>query len=240
MQKKSVLLFTAVIAGIALAGAVLASGNAVPDAVTKLMDGNKRFVAGTLPAKSSCDAKRKELTGGQHPSAIIVTCSDSRVPPELIFDSNLGELFVIRVAGNVIDPVTLGSIEYAAEHLHSPLLVLMGHEKCGAVTAAVEATGHAEGNIGAIVNKIMPAVERAKKQGGSKEEITSNAIRQNVFQSYYDLLNQSPELKHLIEKGDLKVVEAMYHLGTGEVELLKAPETAPAAPHARKKAPVGC
>jgi carbonic anhydrase len=139
----------------------------------------------------------------------------------MIFDQGLGDIFVIRMAGNVLDPVALGSIEYAAEHLHTPLLILMGHEKCGAVTAAVDAQGEPEGNIGVIVKKILPAVKKAKKQGGTKEEIVANAIRQNVFQSYEDMVKASPILKHMIAKGELKVVEAMYHLGTGEVEIMK-------------------
>ncbi len=216
------------------------------DALSKIMAGNKRFVSGALAQKDIGDARRKELLGGQHPSAIVVTCSDSRVAPELIFDEGLGDIFVIRVAGNVLDPVSLGSIEYAAEHLHTPLLILMGHEKCGAVTAAVDATGKPEGNIGAIVAKILPAVKKARKQGGGKDEIVANAIKMNVFQSYEDMLKASPVLKHMIEKGELKVAEALYHLGSGEVEILKTEAAAPAATERSghgthsEKAAVGC
>jgi carbonic anhydrase len=216
------------------------------DAFSKLMDGNKKFVSGSVTQPDLSDARRKELAGGQHPVAIVVTCSDSRVAPEHIFNQGLGDIFVIRVAGNVLDPVALGSIEYAAEHLHTPLLVLMGHEKCGAVTAAVEAKGKPEGNIGAIVAKILPAVRKAKLQSGGKDEIVANAIKMNVFQSYEDMLKHSPVLKHMIAKGELKVVESLYHLGTGEVEILKTEAMVPAATEHKeheskeRKAAVGC
>jgi carbonic anhydrase len=210
------------------------------------MDGNKKFVSGSVTQPDLSDARRKELTGGQRPVAIVVTCSDSRVAPEHIFNQGLGDIFVIRVAGNVLDPVALGSIEYAAEHLHTPLLVLMGHEKCGAVTAAVEAKGKPEGNIGAIVAKILPAVRKAKLQGGGEDEIVAKAIKMNVFQSYEDMLKNSPVLKHMIAKGELKVVESLYHLGTGEVEILKTEAMVPAAAEHKehegkeRKAAVGC
>ncbi len=189
------------------------------EAYTKLMDGNKRFVSGSLSPKDVGDIKRKELAKGQHPFAIVVTCSDSRVAPEIIFDQGLGDLFVIRVAGNVVDPVALGSIEYAAEHLHTPLLIILGHTHCGAVTAAVDSKGKPEGNIGAIVKKILPAVKKAK--GGSREEIISNAIKENVLLVEREIEKNSPVLKHLIEKGELKVVSAIYDISSGSVEVIK-------------------
>ncbi len=230
MLRKSffAVLFSAVVV---FAGAVFAGSQAGDEAFSRLMDGNMRFVSGSLGQKDIGTARRNELVGGQHPFAIVVTCSDSRVAPEYIFDQGLGDIFVIRVAGNVLDPVALGSVEYAAEHLGSHLLVLMGHEKCGAVKAAVEATGEPEGNIGAILKKIMPAVNKAK--GGTQDEIINNAIRENVAVSHRSVLEKSPLLKHLIEKGELKVVDAVYHLASGEVEIL-ATSAAPApAPHAK-------
>lgn len=195
-------------------------GQREDQALSGLMDGNKRFVENKASQKGDCGAKRKELLAGQHPSAIIVACSDSRVPPEVIFDQFLGDLFVVRVAGNVIDPVTLGSIEYAAEHLHTPLLVIMGHDKCGAVSASLEATSAPEGNIGAIVAKILPAVEKAKTRGGSKESILNNAIRENVLLAHSVALKDSPVLRHLMAEGHLKVVDAVYRLETGAVEVI--------------------
>ena len=229
MVRKSLFVSFLVVASAALSFAFISPQQEQTEAFSKIMEGNKRFVSGSLAERNIGDARRKELTTGQHPFAVVVTCSDSRVAPETIFDQGLGDIFVVRVAGNVLDPVVLGSIEYAAEHLHTPLLILMGHEKCGAVTAAVDAQGEPEGNIGAIVKKIIPAVKKARKQGGTKDELVTNAIKLNVFQSYEDMMKSSPVLKHMIAKGELKVVEAMYHLGSGEVEVMKVEAAAPAA-----------
>lgn len=193
------------------------------EALTKLMDGNKRFVSGTLSQKDLSDARRKELAKGQKPFAIVVTCSDSRVAPELLFDQGLGEIFVIRVAGNVVDPIALGSIEYAAEHLHAPLLVVLGHEKCGAVAATFEAKGKPEGNIGAIVKKIMPAANVAKKKGGTKDEILETAIKENVKNTCREIVRKSKIIYHLVHNGELKIVAGEYSLTTGKVELIELP-----------------
>lgn len=192
------------------------------ESFNKLMDGNKRFVSGKLAQKNVGDSRRKELLKGQKPFAIVVACSDSRVAPEIIFDEGLGELFVIRVAGNVLDPVSLGSIEYAAEHLHTPLLILLGHEKCGAVGATLETKEKPQGNIGAIVRKIMPAVKKASAKGGSKDEILGNAIKENVLLSENYMFRKSAVLKHLVDSGKLKVVTGVYSLSTGEVEIIGA------------------
>jgi carbonic anhydrase len=240
MRRSALAVLLSVIAvfslGLALAG--MPSGE---EAFQKLMGGNKRFVSGGLAPKAGTDATRKELVGGQQPSAIVLTCSDSRVAPELVFDEDLGQIFVVRVAGNVVDPIVLGSIEYAAEHLHTPLLIIMGHEKCGAVSAAVDATGSPEGNIGAMLKEIMPAVKTAKAKGGSKDDILLAAIKENVGQTYGKMLKDSTVLKHLIEKGELKAVGALYHLGSGEVEVLKMDsEAPPAKPEKKKKVAVGC
>src|SRR4030043_1796798 len=117
------------------------AGSAGDEALQKLMDGNKRFVSGKLVKKDLGDTKRKELLKGQKPFATVITCSDSRVPPELLFDQGLGDIFIIRVAGNVVDPLELGRIEYGVEHLNAPLLFILGHSKCGAVTATIDAKG---------------------------------------------------------------------------------------------------
>jgi carbonic anhydrase len=198
-------------------GLVFAGAQKGEEAFNKIMEGNKRFVSGNLAQKDVGDNRRKDLSKGQSPFAIVVTCSDSRVSPEIVFDQGLGELFVIRTAGNVLDPVAVGSVEYAAEHLHAPLLILLGHDKCGAVTATMEAQGKPEGNIGAIVKKIMPAVKKARMAGGSQEEMLNKAIKENVVLQKTEMLKSSPVLKHLVEKGELKVVQAVYHLDTGEV-----------------------
>lgn len=208
----------------------LAGAQKGDEALSKLMEGNKRFISGSLATKDTGDAKRKELSKAQHPSAIVVTCSDSRVPPEIIFDQGLGDLFVVRSAGNVLDPILVGSIEYAAEHLHAPLLIFLGHDKCGAVSAALETKEKTEDNIGTILRKILPAVKKATAMGGTKEDILNNAIRENVLLQQKYLLRKSPLIRKLIQSGDFKVVAGIYHIESGEVELFSAPSTPPPHP----------
>ena len=162
-----------------LAGAVASEEEETTDAISAddaweiLMEGNARFVSGDLAPKNFPE-RRTELVSGQSPFVTVVTCSDSRVPPELIFDQGLGDIFVIRVAGNVMDPVVLGSVEYGVEHLHTPLLVILGHQCCGAVTAATE--GGAEGNIESIMTEIEPAVEIASSTRSDPVRFISQAI----------------------------------------------------------------
>jgi carbonic anhydrase len=198
-----------------------------PDAALKeLAEGNARYVANKMTAGKRADAARRaELAGKQAPYAIVLSCSDSRVPPEIIFDKGLGELFVVRVAGNVPDPVVLGSVEYAAEHLQSPLVVVLGHERCGAVTATVESKGKAPGSIGAIVKTIEPAVAKAKKTCASQEKATlvECAIDANVKQGQALLTEKSPILKHLVAEGKLRIVGAKYDLDDGKVTLFDTP-----------------
>lgn len=207
------------------------AGSEKDESLTKLMDGNQRFVSGSLAQKDLSDAKRKELTKGQKPFAIVLTCSDSRVSPELLFDQGLGDIFVIRVAGNVVDPIAIGSIEYAAEHLHSPLLIVLGHEKCGAVTATLETKGEPEGNIGAIVKKIMPAAKTAKKKGGTKDEILEIAIKENVKNTSKEIMKKSKIISHLVHEGKLKIVAGEYSLQTGNVEMIELAHAEKAKPH---------
>jgi carbonic anhydrase len=188
--------------------------------LNKLLDGNKRFIAGNLESKDFSDTKRKELAKGQRPFAIVVACSDSRVAPEIIFDQGLGDIFVIRVAGNVLDQVSLGSIEYAAEHLKTPLVIILGHTYCGAVTAAVESKGRMEGNIGAIVKRILPAVERAKKEGKSGKDLLNSAIVKNVLLQREYMIKNSPVIRKLIKSKELQVITAIYNLESGEVSIV--------------------
>jgi carbonic anhydrase len=202
------------------------AGTAGDESLQKLMDGNKRYVSGDLAKKNIGDDRRKELLKGQKPFAIVITCSDSRVPPELLFDQGLGDIFVIRVAGNVVDPIELGSIEYGAEHLNAPLLILLGHSKCGAVKATLETKGKAEGNIGAIVKKIDPAAKAATKKGGSDEEILEAAIKGNLRNVYKDIMTKSTIIPHLAKEGKLKIVAAEYSLSTGQVEMVDLPKMA--------------
>lgn len=190
------------------------------EALKLLKEGNERFANDALASKDIGSDRRKELTAGQKPFAIILSCSDSRVPPEEVFDQGLGDLFVIRVAGNVDDTVTLGSIEYAAEHLHVPLLVVMGHSSCGAVKATVEG-GEVPPNIGAIAAKISPSVEIAKKESQEEEEVIEAAVVENVKATIKSIEANSSIVEELAEKKELKVVGAKYDLETGMVEFLE-------------------
>jgi carbonic anhydrase len=194
------------------------------EALQRLMDGNQRFVEAKMNATSMCDAtSRGKLAKSQHPYAIILSCSDSRVPPELIFDQALGEIFVVRVAGNVADPIVVGSIEYAAEHLGSKLIMVLGHERCGAVTATVNAKGKAEGNIGSIVKAIEPAAKEAKKiaKGKPVEEVVECAVDLNAKQVAASLTKRSKPLAEELKHGKIKIVAAKYDLDDGKVTLLK-------------------
>lgn len=198
------------------------------EALAELKAGNARFTSGKEQSPTR-DLKRvKEVAKAQHPEAIVLTCSDSRVPPEVIFDEGIGDLFVVRVAGNVAEPATTGSVEYAAEHLGVPLVVVLGHHKCGAVKATAEATGAPEGNIGAIVKEIQPAVAAAKANPG-KEGLVDDAVHQNAALVAAQLLSESPILSHLAHEGKVKIVTAVYDLESGKIEWGEA--TAPAGKH---------
>ena len=186
------------------------------DALQLLIEGNKRFVANAVLNDDLSNAKRKLLKDkGQNPFAVIVTCSDSRVPPELLFDQGLGDLFVIRVAGNVIDSVGMGSIQYAAEHLETPLIVVLGHEKCGAVHATI-AGGEFPGSIPSITARILPSINNVKLAYGDVENLEEMVIDANA-QASVNTLNTDAMLKHLIELGKLNVIGATYYLENGLV-----------------------
>jgi carbonic anhydrase len=180
-----------------------------------LVEGNKRFMA-NKPKTREFPELRHTLAGGQHPKVIILSCSDSRVPPELLFDKSLGDLFIIREAGAIADPVGLGSIEYALEHAGSTVLVVLGHEKCGAVTAACSGEKMPSPNLQAIVDKIQPAVAQAQSYA-SPSELIPQAILENVHQSAKDLLANSAILRHALKDGKLTIFEAVYRLDSGEV-----------------------
>jgi carbonic anhydrase len=183
-----------------------------------LMEGNERFVLGTPKARQLVDL-RESLAKGQHPGVVVLSCSDSRVAPELLFDQSLGDLFVVRSAGNIADPIGLGSIEYAVDHLGSSVLVVLGHTKCGAVTAACSKQKMPTANLQAIVDKINPAVGQV---GDSLkgDALIEAAVKQNVHQSAKDVLANSEVLRHAWEEGKLTVYEAEYSLETGRVTRL--------------------
>ena len=222
-------------AGLAFATAGSAPAVSPDEALQKLMDGNKRYVENQMTGTKLCDLPtRTGLAKSQHPYAIILTCSDSRVPPEIVFDKGLGEIFVIRVAGNIPDPVVLGSIEYAAEHLGSPLIMVLGHERCGAVTATVDAKGKSTGstNIDAIVKTIAPNVKSAVKDcevckddkkcaETKKSEFVECVIDTNVKTVAANLTKKSKILTHLLHEKKIKIVAAKYDLDDGIVTLFK-------------------
>lgn len=193
-----------------------------PDTSLKLLkDGNERFQENELGNVDLSSEKRKKLVNGQSPFAVIVACSDSRVPPEYIFNQGLGDLFVVRVAGNVIDKIELGSVEYAVEHLKVPLIVVMGHEHCGAIEAAVGANGKNEhGNIGAIIDKIEPSVKKVKSKNLQGEKLIEEVTNENIYNSSREIKESSEIIKKQLEKGKLKIVEAKYMLESGKVQWL--------------------
>jgi carbonic anhydrase len=187
------------------------------EALAELKAGNERFVKGKTVKGNQSLKRVKEVADSQHPEAVILGCSDSRVPPEVIFDEGIGDLFVVRVAGNVSEPATTGSIEYAAEHLHTPLIVVLGHHRCGAVKATAEAVGEPEGNIGAIIKELQPAVAAAKAHPG-KENLVDDAVHENTKLVAAQLLSESPVLTHLVQEGKVKIVTAVYDLASGKIE----------------------
>lgn len=184
-----------------------------PDTVwAELVAGNKRFV-NDAPATREYSHTREKLAKGQAPKAIVVTCSDSRVPPELIFDVNLGEIFVVRAAGNIADKFGVGSIEYAIEHLGSNLIVVLGHESCGAVNAACAGKPLPEPNLSAIGNAIAPACKR-----GADHSVDAHAsVAANVAKSAADIVADSEVIREAVHSGKVQVVRAVYSLGTGQV-----------------------
>ena len=195
-------------------------------ALERLREGNRRFVAGRRGEEPS--PQPAELVDGQEPFAIVLGCSDSRVPAELVFDQGLGDLFVIRVAGNIVAPTQVGSVEFAAEFFHTRLVVVLGHTRCGAVMATLqELQRPSEGrspNLQAIVDRVRPAVEglldaRPPLEG---EALIGAAVRANIRATVDGLRHASPNLEQLIVEDGLLIVGAEYSLETGEVEFLES------------------
>ena len=218
--------FLSAIVFLALTCPALASeegpGISSDQAIKNLADGNSRYAAGSC-LHSNINQERRSQTAqkGQHPIATILSCSDSRVPPEYIFDQGIGDLFIIRVAGNVASTDEIGSAEYGVDHLGTPVLMVLGHSKCGAVTAV--ATGaELHGSIPALVKNIKPAVDKAKQKNPSAQgdAIVSEAITQNVWQSVEDLLKKSPMSRNRAKQGKVIVVGALYDIETGKINVL--------------------
>jgi len=194
------------------------------DALARLRDGNRRFVANESTASAQLTpSQRLALTNGQQPFAIVLGCSDSRVPAELVFDQGFGELFVIRVAGNIVAPSQVGSVEFAAARFETRLVVVMGHSQCGAVTAAVEevlgqATNESR-NLRSIVDRVRPSVEAVvtARANHDVDALIGDAVRANVRASVDHLRHGSQLLEALIQRDGLRVVGAEYSLESGVV-----------------------
>ena len=201
------------------------------DALEELRDGNRRFVAGEVDAESLASrAHRAGMSGGQNPFATILACSDSRVPVELVFDQGFGDLFVIRVAGNIVAPSQIGSIEFAANQFGTRLVVVLGHSNCGAVIAALKELAleqtHRSPNLRAIVDRVRPSIEPILEmhRNSDEETLTSAAVRANIRASVEKLSHGSLILEQLIEEGNLRIVGAEYSIETGEVEFFDVQE----------------
>ena len=194
------------------------------EALERLREGNRRFVSGAPSAAIAGQRRRSELLAGQEPFAVIVGCSDSRVPPEIVFDHGLGELFVVRVAGNIVQPSAAGSVEYAVQHLSTRLVVVLGHTKCGAVGATLDelrgAGREQSANLRSIVDGIRPSVEPllAADVEHDPEEVLRQAIRANVRRSVAGLCTGSSVIEREVARGGALVVGAEYSLESGEVD----------------------
>lgn len=189
------------------------------EALAKLKEGNAKYVAAPQLCEADLGKRREEVAKGQAPWATILTCADSRVPPELLFGGlNLGELFVCRNAGNMADTATMGTIEYGAEHLGSPLIVVLGHERCGAVAAACEVAEKGTklpGSIGPMVDAILPAAQSMK---GKEGDFVANVVRESARLTADKIGKTSEIVSHLVHEGKVKIVYATYDLDTGVVE----------------------
>lgn len=187
------------------------------DAIKKLVEGNERFVELHLKHPDSNKKRRLEMLKGQHPFVVILSCSDSRVPPELIFDQGLGDIFEIRNAGNVLDEHVIGSIEYAVMHCGVKLIVIMGHQDCGAIAATLSGKSETK-YIKSLEDSIQPAVEDCQKQGLKVN--SDNVVKAHVMQDINELMTQDTDLVKYMKENNVKLVPAYYHLDTGKVDFL--------------------
>jgi len=195
------------------------------DAIARLKEGNERFVSGSPLLESLANPERRsELAAGQEPFAIILGCSDSRVPSEIVFDFSLGHLFVIRVAGNIVAPSQIGSIEFATERFGTRLVVVLGHQNCGAVSATLnelrQPSEDRSPNLSAIVDRVRPAVEPLMDNDADADEMLKRAVQANIHQSVEQLRTGSDILAGQVQNDGLEIVGAQYSLSTGRVEFL--------------------
>lgn len=194
-----------------------AGGPSADAALKMLLDGNQRYVANRLTHPHQDTARRGEVAKSQHPFAAVLSCSDSRVPPEVVFDEGVGDLFTVRVAGNVATDDVVASLEYAVAHLGPKLIVVLGHERCGAVDATMKG-GIPEGHLNALVDRIKPATDAVKGKAGDTLDL---AVRRNVANVVKQLQTTQPILAKDVASGAIKIVGARYDLDSGLVEILK-------------------
>ena len=186
----------------------------IEETIGRLQAGNDRFVADKLDGKLQDSSRRSELTGGQQPHTIVLSCADSRVVPEFAFDSGLGELFVVRVAGNIANSSSMASIEYAVAHVGSKVIIVLGHQSCGAVTAAM-AGGDNGANLNHLLGHIQPAVDSCGPDADVNEVVKKNALHTAL-----DLVANSTIIGDAASAGKVKIVPAYYNLDTGKVDFL--------------------
>ena len=197
----------------------LSTNTTTPETAKKLLlEGNKRYVENKISKKDTSFEKRKELNlKGQTPFAVILSCSDSRVPPEIVFDQGLGELFVIRNEGNLADSIVSGTAEFGVEYLNAPLIVVLGHENCGAVKAAVDGV-KVEGDLNSILEKIRPICEKLKAQSKNKDTLLESCVDANIKNTMLEL-RKNPVISRLEKEGKLQIIGGKYHTESGFVEI---------------------
>jgi carbonic anhydrase len=219
---KTLMLLALAAVSIATTRAVIAADHgptmSAEQSLKLLLEGNQRFVAGKLEHPNQTAERRAEVAKGQHPFASVLACSDSRTPPEIIFDRGLGDIFTVRVAGNVADQVVIESLDYSVKHLGVQVVMVLGHRRCGAVIAAVDGhEGTADQDVGPMLSELRPAVAASKGEAGDPVE---NAVRENVKLVMKNLAT-SQELSAMVKSGELKIVGGIYDLDTGTIEMLK-------------------
>jgi carbonic anhydrase len=221
---KKLFISCAVALGLCAQALASSSGPTMPadEAMQLLKDGNARYVAGqsTHPHQGA-DRRAETAKGGQHPVATIIGCSDSRAPLEVLFDQGVGDIFVIRVAGNLAGPDELGTVEYGVGHLGTPVVLVLGHTSCGAVTAAVQ-NAKVHGNIPTLINQIKPAVTKAKSwsPGASGDDLLNKTIKANVWLVMENILRKSSEVREFVKNGKVLLVGGIYDLQSGQVAWL--------------------
>jgi len=221
-----VALFVVLLGCVSIAAGIDPSAPRTPqDVLGALKAGNDRFARNASSPVSLSPNRRRELADAQHPMAIVLSCADSRVPPEYVFNAGLGDLFVVRTAGQVIDRSILATVEYGAEHLHIPLLVVMGHESCGAVKAAAESKAAPSPNL----DYLLKAIQAARKPSTQERDDMRMLVLANVEQVINDALTKSSLLQRLVDEGRLGVVGAYYELVSGRV-IFSEPVTARTLP----------